>query len=153
MPERLGAEYVAADNSRKLPVMLHRAIVGSLERFIGVLIESYAGALPAWLAPVQAVVMNISEAQRDYAQNVVEMLKKQGLRATADLRDDKITAKIRDNALQKVPFLVVVGDKEKANGHVAVRARGNIDLGTMPVQALIDKVLARENEPASATAA
>ena len=151
MPERLGAEYVAADNSRKLPVMLHRAIVGSLERFIGMLIENYAGALPAWLAPVQVVVMNISEAQRDYAQNVVEMLKKQGLRATADLRDDKITAKIRDHALQKVPFLVVVGDKEKANGHVAVRARGNIDLGTMPVQALIDKVLAPLTEPAAIT--
>jgi threonyl-tRNA synthetase len=144
MPERLGAEYVAEDNSRKIPVMLHRAIVGSLERFIGILIENSAGALPVWLAPVQAVVLNISENQKDYATEVVKMLQKQGLRVTSDLRDDKITYKIRENALQKVPYLVVVGDKEKANGEVALRARGNQDLGTMPIQAMIDRLLTEQ---------
>jgi threonyl-tRNA synthetase len=111
--------------------MLHRAIVGSLERFIGILIEQHAGALPAWLAPVQAVVMNITEAQADYAQEVVKTLQKQGLRAEIDLRNEKINYKIREHSMQKVPFLLVVGDKEKANGAVAVRARGNQDLGVM----------------------
>jgi threonyl-tRNA synthetase len=136
MPERLGAEYVAEDNSRRVPVMLHRAIIGSMERFIGMLIEHHAGAMPLWLAPVQAVVMSISEHHRDYAQSVVQTLKNQGLRVAADLRDDKITYKIRENALQKVPYLLVVGDKERESHSVAVRARGNVDLGIMPVDAL-----------------
>jgi threonyl-tRNA synthetase len=131
MPERLDAEFVGEDGARHRPIMLHRAIVGSLERFIGILIEQHAGALPAWLAPVQAVVMNITEAQADYAQEVVKTLQKQGLRAEIDLRNEKINYKIREHSMQKVPFLLVVGDKEKANGAVAVRARGNQDLGVM----------------------
>ena len=134
MPGRLGAEYVAEDNSRKVPVMLHRAIVGSLERFIGILIENHAGAMPTWLSPTQAVVMNISENSAQYAQNVAQMLKKQGFRAFADLRNEKITYKIRDHALQKHPYLIVVGDKERDGNLVAVRARGGVDLGVMPVE-------------------
>ncbi|MBV8123716.1 MAG: threonine--tRNA ligase, partial [Paucibacter sp.] len=131
MPGRLGAEYVGEDSQRHTPVMLHRAIVGSLERFIGILIEQHAGALPVWLAPEQVVVATITDAQADYAQEVVNSLQKQGLRATADLRNEKITYKIREHSLQKVPYILVVGDKEKANGAVAVRARGNQDLGVM----------------------
>ncbi|MCX7901476.1 MAG: threonine--tRNA ligase [Burkholderiaceae bacterium] len=131
MPARLGAEYVAADNSRQVPVMLHRAILGSLERFIGVLIEHYAGALPPWLAPVQAAVANISEGQAAYAEAVAHALKKQGFRVEADLRNEKIGYKIRALSLQKVPYILVVGDKEMQNGTVAVRARGGVDLGTM----------------------
>jgi threonyl-tRNA synthetase len=131
MAERLGAEYVAEDGSRKTPVMLHRAIVGSLERFIGILIEQHAGALPAWLAPVQVVVCCITDGQADYAQSLAEGLKKQGVRAQADVRHDKITYKIREHSMQKVPYILVVGDKEKAGGTVAVRARGNRDLGVM----------------------
>jgi threonyl-tRNA synthetase len=131
MAERLGAEYVADTGDRKTPVMLHRAIVGSLERFIGILIEQHAGALPAWLAPVQVVVSSITDAQADYVDSVVKTLKKQGVRAQADLRNEKITLKIREHSLQKVPFILVVGDKEKASGAVAVRARGNQDLGVM----------------------
>jgi threonyl-tRNA synthetase len=133
MAERLGAEYVAEDSSRKPPVMLHRAIVGSLERFIGILIEQHAGALPAWLAPVQVVVASITESQAAYAEEVAKTLLKQGVRAEADLRNDKISYKIRAHSLQKVPYILVVGDKEKANGAVAVRARGNLDLGVMPL--------------------
>ncbi len=133
MAERLGAEYVAEDSGRRTPVMLHRAIVGSLERFIGILIEQHAGALPAWLAPVQAVVACISENQAEYARDVVKALQKQGVRAQLDLRNEKITYKIREHSLQKVPYILVVGDKEKANGAVAVRARGNQDLGVMPL--------------------
>lgn len=135
MPTRLGAEYVADDNTRKAPVMLHRAIVGSLERFIGILIENHAGAMPVWLAPSQAIVMNISENSAAYAQQVVQILKKQGFRASADLRNEKITYKIRDHALQKIPYLVVVGDKERDSNLVAVRARGGADLGTMSIEA------------------
>ena len=134
MPGRLGAEYVAEDNSRKVPVMLHRAIVGSLERFIGILIENHAGAMPTWLSPTQAVVMNISENSAQYAQNVAQMLKKQGFRAFADLRNEKITYKIRDHALQKHPYLIVVGDKERDGNLVAVRARGGVDLGVMSIE-------------------
>ena len=133
MPERLGAEYVAEDSSRRHPVMLHRAIVGSLERFIGILIEQHAGALPAWLAPVQVVVATITDAQHDYAAKVVKTLQKQGVRVQADLRNEKITYKIREHSLQKVPYILVAGDKEKASGSVAVRARGNLDLGVMPL--------------------
>jgi threonyl-tRNA synthetase len=142
MAERLGAEYVAEDSSRRHPVMLHRAIVGSLERFIGILIEQHAGALPAWLAPVQVVVASISEPTADYASEVVKSLQKQGVRAQADLRADKIGYKIREHSLQKVPYILVVGDKEKADGAVAVRARGNQDLGTMPLAGFADRLLA-----------
>jgi threonyl-tRNA synthetase len=131
MAERLGAEYVAESGERQTPVMLHRAIVGSLERFIGILIEQHAGALPVWLAPMQVVVTSITDAQADYVADVVKTLKKQGVRAQADLRNEKITYKIREHSLQKVPFILVVGDKEKASGAVAVRARGNQDLGVM----------------------
>jgi threonyl-tRNA synthetase len=135
MPGRLGAEYVAEDNSRQVPVMLHRAIVGSLERFIGMLIENYAGAMPPWLAPVHAAVANISEGQSDYAVSVVQSLKKQGFRAEADLRNEKISYKIRALSLQKPPYILVVGDKEKQAGTVAVRARGGVDVGVMPIDA------------------
>lgn len=133
MAERLGAEYVAESGERRTPVMLHRAIVGSLERFIGILIEQHAGALPVWLAPTQVVVSSITDAQAEYVQDVVKTLKKQGVRAEADLRNEKITYKIREHSMQKVPYILVVGDKEKASGAVAVRARGNQDLGVMPL--------------------
>ena len=138
----LGAEYVGEDGARHTPVMLHRAIVGSLERFIGILIEQHAGALPAWLAPVQVVVTTITDHQADYAVEVAKMLQKQGLRVQADLRNEKITYKIREHSLQKVPYILVAGDKEKASGAVAVRARGNQDLGVMPVDDFIRKLVA-----------
>jgi threonyl-tRNA synthetase len=138
--ERLGGEYVTETSAKAHPVMLHRAIVGSLERFIGILIEQHAGALPAWLAPVQAVVMNITDDQAGYAQEVAKSLQKQGLRVECDLRNEKITRKIREHSMQKVPFLLVVGDKEKANGAVAVRARGNQDLGVMPLADFHSKI-------------
>ncbi|WP_374409560.1 threonine--tRNA ligase [Hydrogenophaga sp.] len=134
MAERLGAEYVAEDSSRRHPVMLHRAIVGSLERFIGILIEQHAGALPVWLAPVQVVVAGITDAQADYVLEVAKTLQKQGLRVETDLRNEKITYKIREHALQKLPYILVVGDKEKVSGAVAVRARGNKDLGVMSLE-------------------
>ena len=140
MAERLGAEYVAEDSGRRHPVMLHRAIVGSLERFIGILIEQHAGALPAWLAPVQVVIANITDAQHDYVAEVVKTLQKQGLRVQADLRNEKITYKIREHSLQKVPYILVAGDKEKASGAVAVRARGNLDMGVMPLDDFIRKI-------------
>jgi threonyl-tRNA synthetase len=142
MAERLSAEYVTETSERRPPVMLHRAIVGSLERFIGILIEQHAGALPAWLAPVQVVVACISEGQADYARGVVKTLQKQGVRAQEDLRNEKITYKIREHSMQKVPFILVVGDKEKANGAVAVRARGNLDLGVMPLDNFAQKLAA-----------
>ncbi|TNF61580.1 MAG: threonine--tRNA ligase [Burkholderiales bacterium] len=142
MPERLDAEYVAEDGSRQRPVMLHRAIVGSLERFIGILIEQHAGALPVWLAPVQVVVAGITDAQADYVREVAKTLQKQGLRLETDLRNEKITYKIREHALQKVPYILVVGDKEKASGAVAVRARGNKDLGVMPLQQFSELIAA-----------
>ena len=140
MPVRLEAEYVAEDNTRKVPVMLHRAILGSLERFIGMLIENHAGALPLWLAPVQIAVLNISDAQADYAQEVAQNLKKQGFRVHLDLRNEKITYKIREHSVQKLPYIVVIGDKERDAKTVAVRARGNVDLGVMPVDALVDRL-------------
>ena len=140
MPGRLGAEYVAVDNSRKVPVMLHRAIVGSLERFIGILIENHAGAMPTWLSPTQAVVLNISDNSAAYAQQVSQILKKQGFRSFADLRNEKITYKIRDHALQKHPYLIVVGDKERDGNLVAVRARGGVDLGVMPIEDFIARL-------------
>jgi threonyl-tRNA synthetase len=140
MAERLDAVYVAESGERKHPVMLHRAIVGSLERFIGILIEQHAGALPAWLAPVQVVVASITDAQADFAREVAKTLQKQGVRVDLDLRNEKITYKIREHSLQKVPYILVVGDKEKANGSVAVRARGNQDLGAMPLEAFLTKI-------------
>lgn len=138
LPERFDASYVAADNSRQRPVMLHRALFGSLERFTGILIEHFAGALPVWLAPVQVCIMNISESQADYGQNVAQTLQKQGFRVESDLRGEKITYKIRDRSLQKIPYLIVVGDKEKESGMVAVRARGGKDLGVMSLEALAE---------------
>jgi threonyl-tRNA synthetase len=133
--ERLGGEYVGEDNARHTPVMLHRAIVGSLERFIGMLVENYAGAMPAWLAPEQVVICSIAESAAAYAQKVTESLKKQGFRASADLRGEKITYKIREHSLQKVPYILVVGEKEAQAGTVAVRGRGNRELGVMPLEA------------------
>ena len=135
MPERLDAEFVAEDGGRHRPVMLHRAIVGSLERFIGILIEEHAGALPVWLAPVQVSVLNITDGQADYVESVVKRLKNQGFRVDSDLRNEKITYKIREHSMQKLPYILVVGDKEKAAGAVAVRARGNKDLGVMSLDA------------------
>ncbi len=140
MPERLDAEYVGEDGNRHRPVMLHRAIVGSMERFIGILIEQHAGALPAWLAPVQAVVLNITDGQADYVREVAQTLRNQGLRVETDLRNEKITYKIREHSLQKPPYLLVVGEKEKAAGAVAVRARGNQDLGVMPLEEFAKRI-------------
>jgi len=145
MPERLDAEYVGEDGGRHRPVMLHRAIVGSLERFIGILIEEHAGALPTWLAPVQVVVLNITDAQADYCRELVETLKKslpnQELRVISDLRNEKITYKIREHSMQKLPYILVAGDKEKAAGAVAVRARGNKDLGVMSVNEFVQMLI------------
>ncbi len=137
MPERLDAEFVAEDGGRHRPVMLHRAIVGSLERFIGILIEEHAGALPVWLSPVQVSVLNITDGQADYVESVVKRLKDQGFRVESDLRNEKITYKIREHSMQKLPYILVVGDKEKAAGAVAVRARGNKDLGVMSLESFI----------------
>ena len=141
MPERLGATYIDENDQRQTPVMLHRAIVGSLERFIGILIENHAGALPTWLAPVQVVIANISQSQAEYVAQVAQELEKQGLRVQIDLRNEKITYKIREHSLQKVPYILVVGDKERDAHSVAVRARGNQDLGVMPVSAFIEHIV------------
>jgi threonyl-tRNA synthetase len=151
LPGRLGAEYVAEDNSRRQPVMLHRAILGSMERFIGILIEHHAGAFPLWLSPVHAVVMNISEHQADYAEVVAEKLRLAGLRAVSDLRNEKISYKIREHSLQKLPYQVVVGDKEKAAGLVAVRARGGQDLGQMSLESFVERLTRERDARAGAT--
>jgi threonyl-tRNA synthetase len=140
MPGRLGAEFVDEDNTRKVPVMLHRAILGSLERFIGILVENHAGALPLWLAPVQMVVMNISQAQEEYAEKVTATLRASGFRLQSDLRNEKITYKIREHSLQKLPYQLIIGDKEMAAGLVAVRNRQGEDLGQMSVEALIQRL-------------
>jgi threonyl-tRNA synthetase len=140
LPGRLGAEYVDEDNTRKVPVMLHRAILGSLERFIGILIENHAGALPVWLAPVQVVVLNISAAQAAYTEQVVRTLRAAGLRVEGDLRNEKITFKIREHSLMKLPYQLVIGDKEVAAEQVAVRVRGGQDLGQMPVDEFIRRL-------------
>ncbi|MCK9507747.1 MAG: threonine--tRNA ligase [Pigmentiphaga sp.] len=140
MPARLGAEYVDQHDQRQTPVMLHRAILGSLERFIGMLIENYAGAMPPWLAPVQAVVCNISEATADYAKSVAETLMKRGFRVESDLRGEKINYKIREHSLQKIPYILVVGDKERQAEAVAVRARGNQNLGVLPLEAFVSRL-------------
>ncbi|OJW52258.1 MAG: threonine--tRNA ligase, partial [Thiobacillus sp. 65-1059] len=142
LPVRLGAEFVDEDNSRKPPVMLHRAILGSMERFIGILIEHHAGNFPLWLAPVQVMVMNISERQADYAQKVTRALREAGIRAVSDLSNNKITYKIREHSLQKLPYLVVVGDKEMETGAVSVRARGNQDLGQFGLDDLMARLKA-----------
>ncbi len=140
MPGRLGAEYVDETSARRHPVMLHRAIVGSMERFLGILIEHHAGLFPVWLAPVQAVVMNITDAQADYAQMVTQTLVQQGFRVESDLRNEKIGYKIREHTLQKIPYLFVVGDREKENGLVAVRSRSGEDLGSLPLAALVERL-------------
>jgi threonyl-tRNA synthetase len=146
MPGRLGAEYVAEDNSRKVPVMLHRAILGSLERWIGMLIEHYAGAMPVWLAPVQVAVASITDDQAEYARSVADRLREAGVRVVEDLRGEKINYKIRELSLQKIPYIVVVGDKERQNDTVSVRARGNRNLGVMPVADFISKVVTEDRE-------
>jgi threonyl-tRNA synthetase len=148
MPGRLGAEYVGEDNARHTPVMLHRAIVGSLERFIGILIEHHAGAFPLWLAPVQAVVLNITDRQAAYAGEIADRLRLAGLRVTVDISNEKIAYKIRSHSLQKLPYQLVVGDKEMQAGAVAVRTRTGQDLGAMPVEALISR-LQSENRSGS----
>jgi threonyl-tRNA synthetase len=140
MPQRLGAEYVGADSARHVPAMLHRAIVGSMERFIGILLEHHAGKLPTWLAPEQVAVLNITERQADYATQVTESLKKQGVRAITDLRNEKIGLKIREHTLQRVPYLLVVGDKEVAANQLAVRTRGGKDLGAMSVETFVERL-------------
>jgi threonyl-tRNA synthetase len=140
MPGRLGAEFVDEDNTRKVPVMLHRAILGSLERFIGILVENHAGALPLWLAPVQMAVINISQAQDAYATQLAETLRAAGFRAQLDLRNEKITYKIREHSLQKLPYQLIVGDKEMADGLVAVRNRQGEDLGQISVEALLQRL-------------
>src|SRR5574343_287268 len=145
MPERLGAEYVDESSSKRHPVMLHRAIVGSMERFIGILIESHAGALPTWLAPVQAVVMNITDAQADFVETAHAAMVKAGFRAAKDLRNEKIGYKIREHTLQRVPYLLVVGDREKENGQVSVRTRSGEDLGVMTLDAFVARL--REETP------
>jgi len=136
MPDRLGAHYIAEDGSKQVPVMLHRAILGSLERFIGILIEHHAGSLPLWLAPVQAVVLNITDNQADYGRQVKESLRNQGLRVKSDLRNEKIGFKIREHTIRRVPYLLVIGDREAEAGTVAVRTRGGADLGSMPLEQL-----------------
>ena len=150
LPERLGAEYIAEDNSRRVPVILHRAILGSMERFIGILIEHYAGALPLWLSPEQVVVINISEHQAEYAAEVARRLDTAGFRAFADLRNEKITYKIREHSLQKLPYHVVVGDKEVAANSVAVRTRAGSDLGQMPLDEFIGRLNAELRSAGSA---
>ena len=140
LSERLDAEYTAEDGSRQRPVILHRAIVGSMERFIGILIEQHAGALPTWLAPTQVSVLNITDSQAEYAREVAKTLRNQGLRVDLDLRNEKITYKIREHSMQKLPYILVVGDKEKEAGAVAVRARGNQDLGVMSLEAFSQKI-------------
>jgi len=142
MPGRLDAQYVAEDGSRQVPVMLHRAILGSFERFIGILIENCEGAFPTWLAPQQAVIMNITDNQSDYVQKVAKTLQNKGFRANSDLRNEKIGFKIREHTIQKIPYLLVVGDKEVENGTVAVRTRKGDDLGTMSLEAFADHLAA-----------
>ena len=141
MPDRLGAHYIAEDGSKQVPVMLHRAILGSLERFIGILIEHYAGSLPLWLAPVQAVILNITDKQADYARKVEESLRNQGLRVNLDLRNEKIGFKIREHTIKHIPYLLVIGDREVEAGTVAVRTRSGGDLGSMPIERLAEGLL------------
>jgi threonyl-tRNA synthetase len=145
MPARLGAEYVAADNSKQIPVMLHRAILGSMERFIGILIENHAGALPTWLSPTQVVVLNITDKFAEYAESVVKKLREAGIRADIDLRNEKVNFKIREHTLQKVPYLLIVGQKEQETQQVAVRSRQGEDFGAMSLDAFLAKFQAEVN--------
>jgi threonyl-tRNA synthetase len=140
MPGRLGATYVAEDSSKQVPVMLHRAILGSLERFIGILIEQHAGTLPIWLAPVQVVVLNIAGRHDEFAQEVEQALKKQGVRVKIDLRNEKIGFKIREHSMQRVPYLLIIGDKELENQQVTVRTQSGEDLGSFTVNEFVDRV-------------
>ncbi len=140
MPERLGAQFIDEDSVKQTPVMLHRAIVGSLERFVGILIEHYEGAYPCWLAPVQAVIINISEKQADFVVDMTKKLKKQGLRVISDLRNEKIGFKIREHSLQRYPYILIVGDREMEKGQISVRQRGGEDLGVMSIEAFVEKV-------------
>ena len=140
LPERLGATYVGEDNERYIPVMIHRAILGSLERFIGILIEEYTGKFPTWLSPIQATVMNITDKQGQYCEKVVKKLKESGFRAKLDLRNEKIGFKIREHTLKRVPYLLVVGDKEMETGEISIRTRSGEDLGTMSVDDFIAKL-------------
>jgi threonyl-tRNA synthetase len=146
MPERLGATYVAEDGARRVPVMLHRAILGSLERFIGILIEETAGSLPTWLAPIQAVVMNISDAQADFARSLTKILQKEGVRVEEDLRNEKIGFKIREHTIQRVPYLLVIGDREVEQNQVSVRTREGIDLGSMTTQEFVNRLFTAEEK-------
>ncbi|MES9861364.1 MAG: threonine--tRNA ligase, partial [Candidatus Thiodiazotropha sp. 4PDIVS1] len=146
MPERLGATYIAEDNSKKVPVMLHRAILGSLERFIGILIEHYAGALPIWLAPVQAVLLNITDRQADYLNNCLKSLRDNGFRVESDLRNEKIGFKIREHTLMRVPYLLVIGDREMEEGTVSVRSRKGEDLGSMPLSEFMERAQAEVSQ-------
>ena len=140
MPGRLDAQYVAEDGSRQTPVMLHRAILGSFERFIGILIEHHEGKLPIWLAPVQAVLMNITDKQGPYLMEVEKRLKNQGLRVISDLRNEKIGFKIREHTLQRIPYLLVIGDREMEQGGIAVRRQGGEDLGSMSLDSFLSRV-------------
>ena len=140
MPERLEAQYIDVDNSKQTPVMLHRAIVGSLERFVGILIEHYEGSYPSWLAPIQAVILNISEKQIDFVKNIEKKLKKQQLRVISDLRNEKIGFKIREHSMQRYPYILVVGDREMENNQIAVRKRGGEDLGSMSVKSFVELI-------------
>ena len=137
LPKRLGAEYIDEDNSRKNPVMLHRAIVGSMERFIGILIEHYAGSLPLWLAPIQVILLNISDAQKEYAEELELIFKENGIRCESDLRNEKITYKIREHSMQRIPYMVVLGDREMQEKQVTVRTQSGEDLGAMAIEAFI----------------
>ena len=140
LPERLDAKFVGSDSERYHPVMIHRAVLGSFERFIGVLIEHYGGALPAWLSPIQAEILNITDKQGEYCQKIADLLKKNGFRAHSDLRNEKITYKIRDHSLQKTPFLLIAGNREMENNTISVRARGGEDLGEMSIDKFIQKL-------------
>jgi threonyl-tRNA synthetase len=140
MPGRLGAHYIAEDNTKQVPVMIHRAILGSVERFIGILIEHYAGQLPVWLSPVQAVVLNITDRQADYVVEVAKALREKGFRAETDLRNEKIGFKIREHTLQRVPYLLVVGDREVESRQVAVRSRAGEDLGVLDLDTFVDRL-------------
>ena len=140
MPGRLDAQYVAEDGSRQVPVMLHRAILGSFERFIGILIEQHEGKMPLWLAPVQAVLINITDKQAEYAQKIEKILKKQGIRVNSDLRNEKIGFKIREHTLQRIPYLLVTGDREVEKGEVSVRTQGGEDLGSMTIDSFVAHV-------------
>ncbi len=146
MPEKLGAEYIDERSERRTPVMLHRAIVGSMERFIGILIEHHAGHLPVWLAPIQAMVLNVTDAQREYVHNVRRALIGHGVRVDVDVRNEKIGYKVREHVLQKVPYLLVAGEREREAGVVSVRAHSGEDLGTMTLEAFAARV--RSERPA-----